>query len=131
MFQFSRIGVMAAVLAGAFAVAAPVASAQEHDRSFWLCYSIFQTDPAPYSRSDALANRAAGRTVPFAVPDPLSRTRLANGLYLVCNLPAGYTVRNGVAVSTGSGEIFTEPPDFLSFLLGSMPLDYTRLATRI
>jgi hypothetical protein len=100
------------------------------DRNFWLCYSRFQTDPAVFSRSEAIANYTAGMTVPFAVREPLSSTRLASGLYLVCNLPAGYTAQSGVAVSTGGGETVQGDAGRVSFLLGSMPLDYTRLAAR-
>ncbi len=100
------------------------------DRNFWLCYSGFQTDPAVYSRSEAIANYTAGMTVPFAVREPLSSTRLTSGLYLVCNLPAGYSAQSGVAVSTGSGETVQGDAELVSFLLGLMPLDYTRLAAR-
>jgi hypothetical protein len=100
------------------------------DRNFWLCYSRSQTDPALYSRSEAIANYTAGMTVPFAVREALSNTRLASGLYLVCNLPAGYVTQSGVAVSTGSGEVVQGDAGLVSFVLGSMPLDYTRLAAR-
>ena len=100
------------------------------DRNFWLCYSPNQVDPAVYSRSQAIANFQAGMTVPFAVREPLSNTRLASGLYLVCNLPAGYTPQGGVAVSTGGGEMYTGPLYPVSFMLAQMRLDYTTLGVR-
>ena len=63
-------------------------------RKFLGCYSAFQTDPAPF---------AEGMTPPYAVMEPVSATSLGNGFYLICRLPAGYSVKAGVAVSTGFG----------------------------
>lgn len=106
---------------------APTVSA---DRSFWLCYSNSQTDPAVYSRSSAINLYEAGYRVPFAIRDPLSRTNIGNGIYLMCNLPAGYTVQSGIAVSTGGGDLYANPASLVAYMLGEMPLDYTRLAVR-
>lgn len=100
------------------------------DRNFWLCYSKSQTDPAVYSRGTAIALYEAGYTVPFAVREPLSRTNIGNGVYLVCNLPAGYNVVAGTAISTGGGDVYTQPASPVAYMLGQMPLDYTRLAAR-
>jgi len=96
------------------------------DRNFWLCYSKSQTDPAVYSRSQAIELFDAGYWVPYAVMDPLSGTKLNSGLYLVCNLPAGYTAKGGVAVSTGGGEMYDDP-GVVGFVLSKMRLDYTTL----
>ncbi len=100
------------------------------DRSFWLCYANGQTDPGVYSRSRAIELYEAGYRVPFAVRDPLSGTNVGNGMYLTCTLPAGYVVQAGVAVSTGGGDLYTSPSSLVAYMLGEMPLDYTRLAAR-
>jgi hypothetical protein len=71
-----------------------------------------------------------GYWVPFAVQAPVSDTNIGNGIYLTCNLPDGYTVKSGVAVSTGGGEIYTGPADLVNYMLTQMPLDYTVLAAK-
>lgn len=108
---------------------APEQPAVSADRNFWLCPSASR-NPAVYSRADANTNYAAGMTVPYAVQAAVSDTNIGNGVYLTCNLPAGYTVKSGVAVSTGGGEIYSGPPGLVSYLLANMPLDYTVLAAK-
>lgn len=100
------------------------------DREFWLCYSRSQVDPAVYSRGRAIKLYEDGYTVPYAIQVPVSDTNIGNGVYLTCNLPTGYTVKSGVAVSTGGGEIYGGPADLVNYMLTQMPLDYTRLATK-
>jgi hypothetical protein len=112
------------------AVAAPAASADHDpsggDRHYWLCYAAGQVDPGVYPRevAEALFAHGTGYTVPLAVREPVSRTQIGH-VYLTCTLPAGYTVVEGAAVSTGRGEIHTD--DTVAARL-EMRLDYTRLA---
>ena len=76
-------------------------------RSFWACYSKTQTDPMVAGlEGTAKGLYALGMSVPYATLDPLSSTKLNSGVYLTCTLPTGYSVKSGVAVSTGGGEIW-------------------------
>ncbi|HEX5395384.1 MAG TPA: hypothetical protein VFW52_03490 [Candidatus Saccharimonadales bacterium] len=88
------------------ACAAPMAV--QPDRSFWLCYSSYQTDPAVYSRATAEALLKEGMWVPYAVKSPVSKTGIGNGVYLTCSIPAGMSP-TGAAVSTGGGEAYNAP----------------------
>lgn len=97
------------------------------DRNFWLCFSKSR-NPAVYSRGVAMKLYEDGYTVPHAIQAPVSDTNIGNGVYLTCNLPTGYTVKSGVAVSTGGGEIYGGPADLVNYMLTMMPLDYTVLA---
>lgn len=99
------------------------------DRSFWLCFSKSR-NPALYSRGLAEKLYADGYTVPYAAQEPVSDTAIGNGVYLTCALPTGYSVKTGVAVSTGGGDIFTGPPDLVKYMLTEMPLDYTVLVAK-
>lgn len=96
------------------------------DRSFWLCFTKSR-NPAVYPRGLAMKLHEDGYTVPYAAQAPVSDTNIGNGVYLTCAMPAGYSVKAGVAVSTGGGDIFTGPPDLVKYMLTEMPLDYTVL----
>jgi hypothetical protein len=102
-------------------------------RKFLGCYSVFQADPAPY---------AEGMTPPYAVMEPVSATSLGNGFYLTCRLPAGYSVKAGVAASTGFGGPVLDstatipgavpfPASVIEYLLTAHPLDWARVAVRL
>lgn len=98
-------------------------------RNFWLCFSKSR-NPAVYDRGLAEKLYADGYTVPYAVQEAVSDTAIGNGVYLTCDLPAGYSVKAGVAVSTGGGDIFSGPPDLVKCMLTEMPLDYTVLIAK-
>lgn len=105
---------------------------QHIPRKFLGCYSAFQTDPAPF---------AEGMTAPYAVMEPVSASSLGNGFYLTCRLPAGYSVKAGVTVSTGFGGPVLDstatipgavpfPASVIEYLLTAHPLDWARVAVR-
>lgn len=99
------------------------------DREFWLCFSQSR-NPAIYPRGVAETLHEDGYTVPYAAQEAVSDTAIGNGVYLTCALPAGYSVKAGVAVSTGGGDIYTGPPALVQYMLEEMPLDYTVLIAK-
>lgn len=99
------------------------------DRTFWLCFSESR-NPAVYPRGLAEQLHKDGYTVPYAAQEAVSDTAIGSGVYLTCAMPAGYSVKAGVAVSTGGGDIYTGPPGLVQYMLKEMPLDYTVLITK-
>lgn len=100
-----KVLLLAATGLAALGIGVPTAGA--HSTVAFLCYSKYEVDPGvwslaitgPRDHETAAELMALGYWAPFAEKTIPTQTQIANGYYLICNLPTGVTPTAGMIVT--------------------------------